>query len=63
MKKERQGIFVIQYKNYNNYKPYLDPCGIPTLDVNNARLFETRSEAYKWMLELKLDRKCNVEEI
>lgn len=61
---EREGIFVIQYKNYNGYKPYISSIsGILTLDVNNAELFETRSKAYKRMLELKIDKECIVEEI
>lgn len=64
MAKEREGIFVIQYKNYNGYKPYVTSSGLlPTLNINDADLFETRTKAYKRMLELKLDRECNVEEI
>ena len=57
--REREGIFVIRYKNYNGYTSY----GLPSLDVNNAELFETRTKAYKRMLELKIDKKCIVEEI
>ncbi len=63
MTKEREGIFVIQYKNYNGYKPYVTSSGFISLDVNNAELFETRTKAYKRMLELKIDKECNVEEI
>ena len=63
MAKEREGIFVIQYKNYNGYKPYVTPSGLITLDVNHADLFETRTKAYRRMLELKIDKECNVEEI
>lgn len=64
MAKEREGIFVIQYKNYNGYKPYVTPSGLlPTLDINDAALFETRTKAYKRMLELKIDKECNVEEV
>lgn len=61
--REREGIFVIRYKNYNGYKPYKTSYGIPSLDVNNAELFETRTKAYKRMLELKIDKECVVEEI
>ena len=60
---EREGIFVIQYKDYNGYKPYVTSSGRATLDVNDADLFETRTKAYKRMLELKIDKKCIVEEI
>ena len=60
---EREGVFVIQYKNYNGHKPYITPSGLISLDVNDADLFETRTEAYKRMLELALDKKCIVEEI
>ena len=63
MTKEREGIFVIQYKNYNGYKPYVTPSGLITLDINNAALFETRTKAYKKMLELGIDKECNVEEV
>ena len=63
MKNEREGVFVIQYKNFNGFKPYLTNCCLPTLDVNSAVLFETRSKAYKRILELGLDKECNVEEL
>ena len=63
MKSEYKGIFVIQYKNFNGYKPYLDDIGLPTLDVNNAKLFETRTEAYRYMHDLKLDKECFIEEL
>lgn len=63
MAKELEGIFVIQYKNYNGYKPYVTPCGLPTLDVNDAALFETRTKAYKRMLELGIDKECFVKEV
>lgn len=63
MPKEYESIFVIQYKNYNGYKPYITPCGLPTLDINNADLFETRTKAYKRMLELKIDKECFIEEV
>ena len=64
MTKEREGVFVIQYKNYNGYKPYDETSyGIPSLDVNDAELFETRTKAYKRMLELKIDKECIVMEI
>ena len=36
--REREGIFVIRYKNYNGYKPYETSYGLPSLDVNNAEL-------------------------
>ena len=63
MIREKEGIFVIQYKNYNGYKPYKTPYGLPSLDINNAELFETRTKAYNRMLELKIDKECIVEEI
>lgn len=63
MAKERESMFVIQYKNYNGYKPYLATYGMATLDINDADLFETRTKAYKRMLELGLDKDCIVVEI
>ena len=61
--REREGIFVIRYKNYNGYKPYETSYGIPSLDVNDTELFETRTKAYKRMLELSIYKKCIVEEV
>ena len=63
MTREREGVFVIQYKNYYGYKPYETSYGLPSLDVNNAELFETRTKAYKRMLQLIIDKECIVEEI
>ena len=60
---ERESVFVIQYKNYNGHKPYVAPSGLISIDVNDADLFETRTKAYKRMLELGLDKECIVEEI
>ena len=60
---EHEGIFVIQYKNYNGYKPYLTPSGFISLDINDVELFETRTNAYKRMLELSIYKKCIVEEV
>ncbi len=63
MAKEREGIFVIQYKDYNGYKPYVTPSGLATLNIDDAEWFETRTKAYKTMLGLNLDKKCTVEEV
>lgn len=63
MTKEQEGIFVIQYKNYNDCKRYVTASGFPTLDIDNAKWFETRTEAYHYMLDLKLDKECIIEKI
>lgn len=63
MKKEREGIFVIQYKDYNGHKPYVTASGLPTLDVDDAKWFETRTKAYHYMLDLKLDKECIIKKI
>ena len=60
---EHKGIFVIQYKNYNEYKLYLTPSGFISLDINDAQLFEMRTKTYKRILELGIDKKCIVEEV
>lgn len=60
---ERKGIFVIQYKDYKGYKPYVTSGGFVSLDINDANLFETKTEAYKEMLKLKIDKKCVIEEV
>lgn len=58
MKKENESIFMIQYKDYNGKKPFISYGSLPTLDANDAMLFETRTKAYKYMLEHDLDKKC-----
>lgn len=62
MKHELEGIFVIQYMKWDNteYKPYVDSSGLPTLNIDNAKWYETRSLAYKDMLKMGLDKKCNI---
>ena len=63
MSKESEGIFVIQYKDYNGHKAYVTDGFLPTLDKDEALWFETRTKAYKYMLEHKLDKECVVEKI
>lgn len=63
MSKESEGIFVIQYKDYNGHKPYVTDSILPTLDENDALLFETKTKAYKFMLENKLDKECIIQKI
>lgn len=43
---EKEGIFVIQYKEYDDRKRYLDDYNMPTQDVNRAQLFGTRTKAF-----------------
>ena len=62
MSKESEGIFVIQYKDYNGHKAYVTDF-LPTLNKDEALWFETRTNAYKYMLENKLDKKCTIEKI
>ena len=62
MSKESEGIFVIQYKDYNGYKAYVADF-LPTLNKDEALWFETRTKAYKYMLEYKLDKECIIEKI
>ena len=63
MSKESEGIFVIQYKDYNGHKPYVTDGFLPTLNKDEALWFETRTKAYRYMLENKLDKKCTIEKI
>lgn len=60
---EKEGIFVIQYKDYNGCKPYLDDYNMPTRDISRAWLFETRTKAFRHLLELGLIKRCQVQEI
>lgn len=62
-KSEREGIFVIKYKDYNGYSPYETEWAMPSLDINNAILFETRTKAYRYALDHGLDKKTFVEEV
>jgi len=63
MSKERESIFVIQFKDYNGLQPYVTASLLPTMDINNAELFATRTEAYKSMLASGLDKKCAIVEV
>ena len=63
MSKENEGIFVIQYKDYNGHKAYVTDGFLPTLNKDEALWFETRTKAYKYMLEHKLDKECIIEKI
>ena len=59
---EREGYFVLKYKNYNGYQPYEGDL-FPTLNINEAKPFETRTKAYRYALDHKLDKETIVEEI
>ena len=63
MNKESEGILVIQYKDYNGHKAYVTDGFLPTLNKDEALWFETRTKAYKYMLEHKFDKECVIEKI
>ena len=70
MPKTENKIFVIRYKDSNEYvknvdgRPvYLSEYGSPTLDVNNAKLFESSIEAYRQASFWKVDKETIVKEI
>ena len=56
-------IFVIKYKSQNEYckinngnPVYVTQFGFPTVDINNAGLYETSNEAYKRAVLWKIDK-------
>ena len=66
MKKETEGYFIIRFKNEQKYVIDSHPYCLPpykTEFIDKAKPFETRTAAYKYMKEQKLDKDCIIEEI
>lgn len=65
MKREREGVFVLKFRNYNGFKNkvYVTGSCLPTLSVDDAKWFETRTQAYRFALECKIDKECYIEEL
>ena len=61
MKKETEGYFIIKSKKYPEY--YIsDDIWMHTINFDDAKPFETRTKAYKYMLENNLDKDYIIEE-
>ena len=60
MKKETEGYFVIKFKNKDRY--ITDSCCYTNL-VEDAKPFEIRTKAYKYMERYSLDKECSIMEI
>ena len=56
-KKETEGYWVIEYKDYEN-KCYVDCYGFPNSHIEEAMPFETKTKAYKYMMEHDLTKRC-----
>ena len=64
MKKEREGIFVLQVKDGNSRGGYwCRDTLFPVMDVNEATLFTTKTEAYKIMRENNLEKYLKIVEV
>ena len=64
--KANEGYFVIKYKNEDKYVSDSNPYCLPpykTQFIDNAKPFETRTKAYKYMRENGLDEECIVKKI
>lgn len=60
MKKETEGYFVIKFKNKERY--ISDSCCYTNL-IEDAKPFETRTNAYKYMERYSLDKECIIIEV
>ena len=62
MKKENEGYFVIKSKDYTEF--YIsDGFYMHTINIDEAKPFETRTKAYKYMRENNLDKDYVIEEV
>lgn len=62
MKKETEGYFVIKSKEYTEF--YIsDGFYMHTIKIDEAKPFETRTKAYKYMRENNLDKDYVIEEV
>lgn len=61
MKKETEGYFVIRHKNTSN--KYIGDFPFCVSSVENAKPFETRTKAYKYMKQYGLDKDCIIVEV
>ena len=62
MKKEHESIFVIQEKN-DRGGYWCDDTLFPVMDKNEATLFTTKTEAYKFMKENNLEKYLKIVEV
>ncbi len=62
MKKENEGYFVIKFKNKERYVSDDTCCNYTNL-IEDAKPFETRTKAYKYMKRYSLDKECITVEI
>ena len=64
MKKEHESIFVLQVKDDNGRRGYwCDDTLFPVMDVNEATLFTTKTEAYKHMRKNDLEKYYKIVEV
>lgn len=66
----RDKIFVIQYKSQHEYcknnkgnPVYVTQSGFPTIDINDAGLYEKAVEAYRKAVFWKIDKDTIVNEV
>ena len=62
MKKEHEGIFVLQEKN-DRGGYWCDDTLFPVMDVNEATLFTTKTEAYKHIRKNDLEKYYKIVEV
>ena len=62
MKKEHESIFVLQEKN-DRGGYWCDDTLFPVMDVNEATLFTTKTEAYKTMRKNDLEKFYKIVEV
>lgn len=60
MKKETEGYFTIKFKNKEKY--ITDSCFYTNL-IEDAKPFETRTNAYEYMKRYSLDKDCIIVEV